>query len=406
MRSNTTGCCIVGGGPAGMMLGLLLARAGIETTVLEKHGDFLRDFRGDTIHPSTLQLMEELGWLEEFLVRPHQEVRTISAVVGDDVVPFADFTHLPAPRPFLVLMPQWDFLDFLADKAKAYPAFSLRMETQATGLLMQGRRTVGIAASDPDGEVEIRANLVVAADGRSSTLRDAAGLHPIDLGAPMDVLWMRLPKLPGDADMTLGRIEAGTMFVSLDRGDYWQCALIIAKGSDAAVRAAGLEAFRALLLRASRLSPAHVAIIDDWDKVKTLSVSVNRLADWARPGLLFIGDAAHAMSPAGGVGINLAIQDAVAAANLLTAPLRRGAPTVDELRKVQARRDFPTRVTQRMQVEVHRRVVEPTLKRTTRPKAPLLLKLFRLLPVLQRIPARLVGIGVRPEHIETPDRPA
>lgn len=396
-----------------MMLGLLLARAGIRAIVLEKHDDFLRDFRGDTIHPSTLGLIDELGWLEAFLARPHQEVRSISAAVGDDMVPVADFTHLPAPRPFLALMPQWDFLNFLAEKARAYPAFSLLMGTAATGLIVEGGRTIGVTARgrpDKDGGetdpgIEIRADLVVAADGRGSLLRDAAGLRPVDLGAPMDVLWMRLPKLPEDAGVTLGRIEAGTMFVNIDRGDYWQSALLIAKGSDETVRAAGLDAFRALVLRASRLSPAHVAALDSWDKVKTLTVSVNRLADWATPGLLFIGDAAHAMSPVGGVGINLAIQDAVAAANLLAEPLRRGPPTLQDLRKVQARRDFPTRVTQRAQVEIHRRVVEPALKRTTRPSAPFLLKLFGAMPLLRRIPARLVGIGVRPEHIETPEHP-
>jgi len=398
----TTRCAIAGGGPAGMMLGFLLARAGIDVVVLEKHADFLRDFRGDTIHPSTLQIMYELGLLGEFLKRPHQEVRELKGQIGDERVIIGDFRYLPTHCNFIGLIPQWDFLNFLAEHARRYRGFHLRMQARATDLIVEDERVVGVRAETPDGPLEIRADLVVGADGRHSDIRERAGLEVEDFGAPMDVLWLRLSKRPEDSQQTLGRIQAGVVFVMLDRGDYWQCAYVIPKGGYDKMRAAGLEAFRAAIVALNRALADRVREIASWDDVKLLTVSVDRLKRWARPGLLCVGDAAHAMSPIGGVGINLAIQDAVAAANILWEKLRTGPVPLEILKKVQERREWPTRATQRLQLFIQDRVISNVLARKTTPRPPLVVKLLQWFPPLRRIPARVLGMGFRPEHVHTP----
>jgi 2-polyprenyl-6-methoxyphenol hydroxylase-like FAD-dependent oxidoreductase len=397
MSRLTTRCCIAGGGPAGMMLGLILARAGVDVLVLEKHADFLRDFRGDTIHPSTLEVVHELGLLREFLALPHQVVRELTAIVGGQRISIADFGRLPVRCPFIAFMPQWDFLDFLARHARRYPAFALRMSTGVTGLLENDGRVVGVRASGPDGALEIDAELVVGADGRDSTVRAAAGLRVQTFGAPMDVLWFRVPKKTGAAQ-TLGRIEAGRIFIMLDRGEYWQCGFVIAKGSWEEIRARGLAAFRDDVARLAN-APLPSGALRDWDEVKLLTVRVDRLPRWFRPGLLCIGDAAHAMSPVGGVGINLAIQDAVAAANLLAAPLREGRLGVDDLARVQRRRQWPTRVTQRLQVLVQNRIVRRVLQSRRVLRPALAVRLLARFPPLRRLPGRVVGLGIRSEHL-------
>ncbi len=399
MPDITTRCCIAGGGPAGMMLGLLLARAGIDVVVLEQHADFLRDFRGDTVHPSTMQVMHELGLLEGFLALPHSEVRSLAGQIGDDYVPLADFTHLPTRCKFVAFMPQWHFLDFLATEAERYPTFRLLMHTEANDLIREGDRMIGVSASGPDGPLEIGAELIVGADGRHSRLRDAAGFEVVDRGAPMDVLWLRLSKTANDPEQTLGRVDAGRIFVMLDRGDYWQCAFVIPKGGIDAVHARGLEAFRDEIARLAPYLRDRVHEVGSWDDVKLLTVAVNRLDTWFRPGLLFIGDAAHAMSPVGGVGINLAIQDAVAAANILVPRLRQGAATLDDLRAVQRRREWPTRMTQRMQIAIQNRVISNVLRSTGTLKPPWPVRMLGRCPVLRRLPARIIGMGFRPEHI-------
>jgi len=392
---------IVGGGPAGMMAGLLFARAGCKVVVLEKHADFLRDFRGDTVHPSTLELLRELGLLHEFLKRPHDKVTTLTARVADRKITIADLSHLPVQSRFVAMMPQWEFLDFLADEARTYPTFSLRMEAQAVDLIIEGGRVAGVRLND--GE-EVRARLTIAADGRGSILRDKAGLPKKDLGAPIDVLWFRLPKQPTPTNETGGTFGAGTLVVEIDRGDYWQCAYVVPKGAAEEIRAKGIEAFRSDVRRAAPDLGDAVDTLEDWDQVKLLSVSLDRLETWWRPGLLAIGDAAHAMSPVGGVGINLAVQDAVAAANILAGPLASGASVDPLLEQVQARRLFPTRVIQAAQKAVHDRVLTPlVLRRAVLQKVPLPLRLFERFPILRRIPARLVGLGVRREHIRSPD---
>ncbi len=402
-RAVTTTCCIAGGGPAGLMLGVLLARAGVDVTVLEKHADFLRDFRGDTIHPSTLELMHELGLLDAFLKLPHQRAETLTGMIGEHAIRIADFRHLPTRCRFVAFMPQWDFLDFLADHGRRYRGFHLLMETEAETLVEEGGRIAGLRARGPDGAVEIRAALTVGADGRGSRVRDCAGLAVRDLGAPMDVLWMRLPRQPGDPDETFGRFDAGRLLVLINRGDYWQCALVIPKGGFDMIRAAGIAAFRARVAALLPFDGGRAAAIESFDDVKLLTVRVDRLDRWWRPGLLMIGDAAHAMSPVGGIGINLAIQDAVAAANLLAAGLRAGGVTDGDLAAVERRRLWPTRVTQRLQLAVQNRVISPVLASRGPIRAPWPARLFNRFPVLRRIPARLIGMGVRPEHIETPD---
>lgn len=401
----TTTCCIAGGGPAGMMLGFLLARAGVRVTVLEKHADFLRDFRGDTIHPSTLELMHELGLLDEFLKLPHSEVHHLTGQVGDTRVTIADFSHLPTRCRFVAFMPQWDFLDFLGEQGKRYPTFDLRTRTEALDLIEENGRVVGLRARTPEGEIEIRADLVVGTDGRHSTLRERAGFHVDNLGAPMDVLWFRLSRRGDDESETFGHIEAGRMMVMLNRGDYWQCAYLIPKGGFDSVKRSGIAAFRAAIVSLSPFLRDRMDEIKGWDDVKLLTVAVDRLPCWYKQGLVCIGDAAHAMSPIGGVGINLAIEDAVAAANILAEPLRRRAVTLDHLKQIQERREFPTRVTQRLQVFIQNNVIGPVLESTQRPKPPWAMRLVDIFPFLRRIPARLIGMGVRPEHVQTMEMP-
>jgi 2-polyprenyl-6-methoxyphenol hydroxylase-like FAD-dependent oxidoreductase len=403
--SIQTRCCIAGGGPAGMMLGFLLARAGVDVVVLEKHADFLRDFRGDTIHPSTLEVMHELGLLEEFLKRPHTELARLTAKIGDDDVTIADFSHLPTRCKFIAFMPQWDFLNFLAEQGRRYPTFHLRMEAEVTAVRQHDGRVTGLEARTPQGPLRIDTGLVVGADGRGSTVRERAGLEIIDLGAPMDALWMQISKSPGDPGQTLGRITAGQILVSIDRGDYWQVAYVIAKGGFEAIRRQGLSALRAAIARMAPFFRERLEELRDWTDVKLLTVRVDHLRRWYRPGLLCIGDAAHAMSPIGGVGINLAVQDAVAAANTLAAPLRDGTLTEANLAAVQKRRELPTRLTQRVQVFMQERVIRSVLSSSQQAMSlPLALRLLRRWPLLQRIPAYLVGVGVRPEHVRVPAR--
>src|SRR5581483_8698025 len=395
-----TRCCIVGGGPAGMMLGFLLARKGVDVCVLEKHSDFLRDFRGDTIHPSTLELLYELNLLDEFLQRPHQELAQLTGQIGSESVTLADFRHLPTHCRFIAFMPQWDFLDFIAEHAKRYPSFKLCMQSEVTGIIQENGVTVGVRAATAAGALEIRADLTVAADGRHSTVRARAQLPVTVLGAPMDVLWMRIPRSPDDVNQALGRIMPGQIFVTIKRDEYWQCALVIPKGTAQEIRNQGLPAFRERIVRAAPAFHDRVQQLQDWNQISLLTVAVDRLVRWYRPGLLCIGDAAHAMSPIGGVGINLAVQDAVAAANLLASKLAQRALTEADLNLVQRRREFPTRATQAMQVFLQNNVIRPVLG-TARPLSlPLPVRLIRRFPVLRRIPARVIGMGFLPEHIQ------
>jgi 2-polyprenyl-6-methoxyphenol hydroxylase-like FAD-dependent oxidoreductase len=395
-------CCIVGGGPAGMMLGFLLARAGVDTVVLEKHGDFLRDFRGDTVHPSTLNVMDELGLLDDFLKLPHQKLSHFAAQFGDKSVDIADFSGLRLRTPYIAMMPQWDFLDFLAERGKQYRGFKLLMNAEAHALIEQEDRVVGVRATVNGTEHEIRGDLVVGADGRHSIVRTAAGLQVEDIGAPMDVLWFRLPHRDGDPMELVGRFDVGSILVLLDRGDYWQCAYVISKGSAEKVRAEGIEKVRETV---SRLMPAfadRVGELRSMDDLKLLTVGVDRLRTWWKPGVLCIGDAAHTMSPIGGVGINIAIQDAVAASNILAGPLRERRLRDADLAAVQGRRLFPARATQAMQVFLQKRVITPSLaSRDGRMEVPLFMRLMAWFPLLRRLPARLLGVGVRPEHVRT-----
>jgi 2-polyprenyl-6-methoxyphenol hydroxylase-like FAD-dependent oxidoreductase len=398
-----TRCCIAGGGPAGMMLGFLLARMGVDVVVLEKHADFLRDFRGDTIHPSTLEVMYELGIVEDFLRRPHQEVRQLKGQIGNETIAVADFTHLPTHCKFLGLMPQWDFLDFIVEQARRYPSFHLKMQAEVTDLLEEGGKVVGVRARGPEGVLEVRADLTIGADGRHSVVRERAGLSVLNLGAPMDVLWMRVSRQPTDPGQTFGRFDTGRILVFLNREDFWQVAYVIPKGKADEMRQQGLPAFRQELVRLAPFLESRVEELRDWDDIKLLTVAVDRLRRWFRPGLLCIGDAAHAMSPIGGVGINLAIQDAVATANILGERLRLGTVNEGDLEVVQQRRSFPTRATQRLQLIVQNNVIRRVLD-TTRPLTPPWpVKLLGRWRFLQRIPARVVGLGFRPEHVKTPD---
>ncbi|HET9615610.1 MAG TPA: FAD-dependent oxidoreductase [Pseudolabrys sp.] len=401
-RSLTTTCCIAGGGPAGMMLGFLLARAGVKVAVLEKHADFLRDFRGDTIHPSTLELMHELGLLDAFLKLPHSRVTQLSGQVGATTIHLADFSHLPTHCKFIALMPQWDFLDFLAAHGKKYPGFDLHMRTEATDLIEEGGRVVGLRAKSPEGELEIRADLVVGCDGRHSTVRERAGFAVEDIAAPMDILWFRVSRRETDTAETFGHMEAGMMLVMLNRNDYWQCAYVIPKGGIDRVKAKGFPAFQDAIVSMSPFLRDRIGEIKSFDDVKLLTVAVDRLKRWHRPGLLCIGDAAHAMSPIGGVGINLAIQDAVAAANILAAPLKEGRVTEALLADVQQRRTMPMRVIQWIQVQIQNRILSRVLAGAERPRPPAIVRLFNLVPALRRIPARIIGMGPRPEHVRTP----
>lgn len=387
-----------------MMLGLLMARAGVSVLVLEKHADFLRDFRGDTLHPSTLEIMHELGMLERFLLLPHQKVSRINARFGDLEFTVADFSHLPTRCRYVAFMPQWDFLNFLVEEGNRHPTFQVRMSTEVTDLIEHEGSFVGLRAETPNGPLDVRAALVVGADGRHSIVRTCAGLSVEEFGAPMDVLWFRLSRKPSDPVDPMGRFDAGRLFIMLNRGDYWQCGFVIAKGSLGEIRAQGLPLFRESVAKLAPFAADHIHELQDWELVKLLTVQVDRLRQWYKPGLICIGDAAHAMSPVGGVGINLAIQDAVATANLLWQPLRDGRVTEADLAKVQARRAWPTEVTQRIQLIVQNRVISRVLTRDSPLVPPFALRLLARFPFLRRIPARMIGLGVRPEHVQTPVR--
>jgi 2-polyprenyl-6-methoxyphenol hydroxylase-like FAD-dependent oxidoreductase len=392
-----TRCVIAGGGPAGIMAGYLLARADVPVIVLEKHADFFRDFRGDTIHPSTLELMYELGLLEKFLKQPHHEVRELRAIINGQTVPITDFTKLPTRCKFIAFMPQWDFLNFLSTHAKEFPSFQLLMEHEVIDLTFDQQRVTGVRAKTPRGELEIRADLIIGADGRHSIIQTRAGLERQEFGAPIDVLWMRISKKQDDPQQSFGFFQQGKLLVLLDRGDYWQSGFVIPKGGFDDIKARGLQQLQTDIVSFAGFLRERVAELDDWSKIKLLTVQINRLRDWCRDGLLCIGDSAHAMSPAGGVGINLAIQDAVATANLLGEKLRTGPVSVDDLRKVQARREWPTRLIQAMQVFIHRRVV--TGRTSDRKQSlPFIFRLLKWFPVLRQLPARFIGIGPRPEH--------
>ena len=393
-----TTCCVVGGGPAGMMLGYLLARRGVRVTVLEKHADFFRDFRGDTVHPSTLEVLKELGLLEEFLRLRHEKVESAGVILGGSAFEVADFRHVPASCKFVALMPQWDFLNFLSGHAKSFPSFQLLMQHQATGLVREGEQIIGVVAQNEGRELEVRADLVVACDGRHSAMRSAAGLKLIERGVPIDVLWFRLSRRPGDPAQVLGNVNYGKALILINRSDYFQAGLIIAKGSYEQIKARGLDALHADIRRIAPFLGERVNELRDWEQIKILTVQINRLRQWYMPGLLCIGDAAHATSPAGGVGINLAIQDAVATANLLAGPLSDRRVSEPLLAAVQRRREFPTRVTQSIQLVAHRGFA--WVFENPRPvRAPWQMKLAMQIPGIHRALGYAVGIGARPEHV-------
>jgi 2-polyprenyl-6-methoxyphenol hydroxylase-like FAD-dependent oxidoreductase len=396
-------CCIVGGGPAGMMLGYLLGRAGVDVVVLEKHADFFRDFRGDTVHPSTLQVMDELGLIEGFLRLPHQRLQKMEGMFGGESVRIADLSRLHVKYPFIAFMPQWDFLNFLRESGKQFASLKVMMSTEAIDLIHDGDRIAGVRAKTPAGVIDIDADLTIACDGRHSLVRERAGLEVEEIGAPMDVLWFRAGKRENESEKLFARVDPGKMMVTFDRGDYWQCAYIIAKGQYDAVKARGLAALLDDVARMAPILKSGLADVKSWDDVKLLTVVINRLKRWTRPGLLCIGDAAHAMSPIGGVGVNLAVQDAVATANLLASKLANGCPPEDELDAVRRRREFPVRMTQRMQVVAQNNIVSAALKPGNQPlKVPLVMRLITAVPWLQGITARFVGLGVRPEHVQSP----
>jgi 2-polyprenyl-6-methoxyphenol hydroxylase-like FAD-dependent oxidoreductase len=398
-------CCVVGGGPAGMMLGYLLGRAGIDVVVLEKHADFFRDFRGDTVHPSTLQVMDELGLIDGFLKLPHQRLQRMEGKFGGQTVRIADLSRLRVKYPFIAFMPQWDFLNFLREAGKRFASLKVMMSTEAIDLLRDGERVTGVRAKTPDGVIDIEADLTVACDGRHSLVRERAGLEVEEIGAPMDVLWFRAGKRADENESLFARVDPGKMMVTFDRGDYWQCAFVIAKGRYDQVKARGLPALLDDIARMAPILKPGLAEVRSWDDVKLLTVAINRLKRWTRPGLLCIGDAAHAMSPIGGVGVNLAVQDAVATANLLAAKLARGCPSEDELDAVRRRREFPVKMTQRMQVIAQDNIVSAALKPGNQPlKVPLVMRIVTAVPWLQGVTARFVGLGVRPEHVQSPIR--
>ncbi|TWC06916.1 2-polyprenyl-6-methoxyphenol hydroxylase-like FAD-dependent oxidoreductase [Bradyrhizobium macuxiense] len=400
-RQMKARCCVVGGGPAGMMLGYLLGRAGIDVVVLEKHADFFRDFRGDTVHPSTLQVMDELGLIDGFLKLPHQDIQTLDGMFGRTSVRIADLSRLSVKYPFIAMMPQWDFLNFLRESGKRFASLKVLMNAEATDLIRRGDAVAGVRANTPDGPVEIEADLVIGCDGRHSIVRERAGLAVEEIGAPMDVLWFRVGRRPDETENLFARIDNGKMMVTFDRGDYWQCAYVIAKGQYEAVKARGLPALLDDVLRLAPILKAGIADVKSFDDVKLLTVAINRLTRWTLPGLLCIGDAAHAMSPIGGVGVNLAVQDAVATANILAAKLAQGCPSEDELDAVRRRREFPVRVTQRMQVIAQDNLISAALKGGDQP-VPFALRLITAMPWLQGLTARLVAVGVRPEHVHSP----
>jgi 2-polyprenyl-6-methoxyphenol hydroxylase-like FAD-dependent oxidoreductase len=406
VRALKVRCCIVGGGPAGMMLGYLLGRAGIDVVVLEKHADFFRDFRGDTVHPSTLQVMDELGLIDAFLKLPHQELQTLDGLFGGTKVRLADLARLDTKYPFIAFMPQWDFLNFLRESGKRFGSLKVLMNTEAVDLIRRGETVCGVRATTLDGPLEIEADLTVACDGRHSIVRERAGLAVDEIGAPMDVLWFRVGRNPHETENLFARIEPGRLIFTFDRGDYWQCAYVIAKGQYDVVRARGLPALLDDVVQMAPILKTGIGEVKSFDDIKLLTVAINRLKRWALPGLLCIGDAAHAMSPVGGVGVNLAVQDAVATANLLADRIRDGCPSEPELDAVRRRREFPVRMTQAMQVVVQNNIISGALKPGGKPlKVPLVLRLITALPWLQGIPARLVAIGIRPEHVQSKAAP-
>lgn len=399
-RSLAVQCCIVGGGPAGMMLGYLLGRAGIRTVVLEKHADFFRDFRGDTVHPSTMQLMKELGLLDDFLKVPHQQITQMQGVFGTTPVRIADLSRLKIACPFVALMPQWDFLNFLESKGARFQNLQIMKSTEAMELTRERRRVAGVVATTPNETLHISADLTVACDGRHSILREQAGLKVEDIGAPIDVLWFRVGKSKTDSDGVFARLQHGQMMVTLDRDEYWQCAYVIAKGKIDDIKARGLDVFRSSVVSMAPVLRAHIDDVKSWDDVKLLTVKIDRLTRWALPGLLCIGDAAHAMSPVGGVGVNLAVQDAVAAANILFDKFGNGGPSLDDLERVQRRRLFPAQATQKMQTLVQDRIINRALSGGDL-KPPFVVRLINRIPWLQGLTARLLAIGIRPEHVHS-----
>ena len=399
-----TTCCIIGGGPAGIMLGFLLARAGIQVTVLEKHTDFFRDFRGDTIHPSTLDLLYELGLLDKFLTLQHSRVSSLSATIGGKRFAIADFSHVPTHCKFIALMPQWDFLNFLSAEAARLPTFTLRMGWEATGLLQQNGVTTGVRANTPDGPAEIPAILTVGCDGRHAISREAGHLPLQDNGVPIDVLWLKIARHPSDPENAFGYVNYGRLIILINRKDYFQVGYIIAKSTFPQIQEAGLPAFQQSLERIVPFLAGRTAEIDSWDKVKLLTIQVNRLQQWSSPGLLCIGDAAHVMSPVGGIGINIAIQDAVATANILTEALLSNALTPHHLNQVQHYREKAVRSTQRVQVFAHR-ILNRVLHQRGQVKPPLALRILTSIPGFQQLPARFVGVGLQPQHIRTTQIP-
>lgn len=400
---QSTRCCIVGGGPAGIMLGLLLARAGVRVAILEKHGDFLRDFRGDTVHPSTLQILQELGLLEKFEQLPQRRENHLTGLIAGRQQPVVDFRGL-RPFDYLALVPQWDFLNLLADAGRRYETFDLRMRHQATGLIEENGRVSGVRVESADGAYDLHTDLVVACDGRRSVIRDAAGLKARDYGAPMDVLWFRMPRLADDPEGTFGIADRGHLMVLLNRNDYWQTAFVVPKGSDTKLRARPIEGLRDAVAQLAPFLSDRKDSIESWDKISTLAVQVDRLDRWHKPGLLLIGDAAHAMSPIGGVGINLAIQDAVAAANALALPLRETGPIHETLlASIQRRREMPVRIVQKVQLILQNRAISRTLEEAGQPPhIPWMLRLLLRFRTVRNGPARLFGYGLRQEHVRTP----
>lgn len=398
-------CCVAGGGPAGVMAGLLMARAGCSTLVLEKHGDFLRDFRGDTVHPSTLEVIHELGLLDAFLQRPHQRMDRLAGIFAGERLEVADFSTIDAVCKFIAFMPQWHFLDFLSSAASSLPTFAIRMKTEATDLLWEGDRVIGVRAEADDGPLDVRARLVIGADGRSSAIRKAAGLTVQHIGAPIDVLWFSVPRRDDPRDESLLNTGAGHVVITIDRGSYFQCAFVIPKGRADEIKTAGIGAFRKAVVTTVPHLADTIETLGSFDDVSLLTVAIDRLERWSRPGLLMIGDAAHAMSPVGGVGINLAIQDAVAAANILAERLADGTLSDEELDQVQKRRLWPVRATQFAQVQAQNRIIAPLLARQEpKPRPPLPLRLIANTPWLRRRLASLIGLGVRPEHVRSPER--